>query len=77
MSNILVLGNGFDLDLGLKTRYSDFAGSDEWRKYSSKEGNLFKYLDVKKEIERWFDLESELFSYANPKVYRIRITRSR
>lgn len=72
MSNILVLGNGFDLDLGLKTRYSDFAGSDEWRKYSSKEGNLFKYLDVKKEIERWFDLESELFSYANPKVYRIR-----
>ncbi len=72
MSNILVLGNGFDLDLGLKTRYSDFAGSDEWKKYSSKEGNLFKYLDVKKEKERWFDLESELFNYANPKVDRIR-----
>ena len=72
MSNILVLGNGFDLDLGLNTRYSDFAGSDEWRKYSSEESNLFKYLDVKKEIERWFDLESELFNYANPKVQRSR-----
>lgn len=72
MSNILILGNGFDLDLGLNTRYSDFAGSDEWRKYSSEKSNLFKYLDAQKEIERWFDLESELFSYANPKVNRIR-----
>ena len=72
MSNILILGNGFDLDLGLKTRYSDFAGSDEWKKYSSEKSNLFKYLDAKKKIERWFDLESELFSYANPKVDRIR-----
>lgn len=72
MSNILILGNGFDLDLGLKTRYSDFAGSDEWRRYSSEESNLFHYLDAKKEIERWFDLESELFNYANPKVQRSR-----
>lgn len=66
------MGNGFDLDLGLNTRYSDFAGSDEWRKYSSKESNLFKYLDAQKEIKRWFDLESELFNYANPKVSRLR-----
>lgn len=72
MSNILILGNGFDLDLGLKTRYSDFSDSDEWRRYSSEESNLFQYLDAKKEIERWFDLESELFNYANPKVQRSR-----
>lgn len=31
MSNsILVIGNGFDLDLGLKTKYSDFAKSNCW-----------------------------------------------
>lgn len=27
---VLILGNGFDLDLGMKTRYSDFANSDIW-----------------------------------------------
>lgn len=29
---ILILGNGFDIDLGLKTRYSDFANSKIWEK---------------------------------------------
>lgn len=28
--SVLVVGNGFDLDLGLETRYSDFAKSDYW-----------------------------------------------
>lgn len=28
---VLILGNGFDLDLGMKTRYSDFANSDIWK----------------------------------------------
>lgn len=28
--SILVIGNGFDLDLGLKTKYSDFAKSNYW-----------------------------------------------
>lgn len=72
MRNILILGNGFDLDLGLKTKYSDFTGSDEWRKYSSEKSTLFKYLNAKKEVERWFDLESELFNYANPQVQKSR-----
>lgn len=30
--SILVIGNGFDLDLGLKTKYSDFAKSCFWPK---------------------------------------------
>lgn len=30
--SILVIGNGFDLDLGLKTKYSDFAKSSFWPK---------------------------------------------
>lgn len=29
---ILILGNGFDIDLGLKTRFSDFANSKIWDK---------------------------------------------
>lgn len=34
---ILILGNGFDIDLGLKTRYSDFANSEIW-------GNLIENI---------------------------------
>ncbi|MBR6844887.1 MAG: hypothetical protein IKM79_07315 [Bacteroidales bacterium] len=32
MGNVLIIGNGFDLYLGLKTSYSDFAKSDFWPK---------------------------------------------
>ena len=28
---LLIVGNGFDLDLGLQTRYSDFWDSDRWK----------------------------------------------
>ena len=28
---VFIIGNGFDLDLGWKTRYSDFAKSSFWR----------------------------------------------
>ena len=64
MNNILILGNGFDLDMGLKTRYSDFAASDEWKECANEESNLYKYLETKKNIERWIDLEAELYNYA-------------
>lgn len=29
---LLIIGNGFDFDLGRNTRYSDFAKSDFWPK---------------------------------------------
>ena len=29
---LLIIGNGFDIDLGLRTRYSDFAKSKIWKK---------------------------------------------
>lgn len=35
-NNILILGNGFDLDLGLPTKYSDFANSEYWPKVKKK-----------------------------------------
>lgn len=30
MNNVFIIGNGFDLDLGLPTKYSDFAASEYW-----------------------------------------------
>lgn len=42
----LVIGNGFDLDLGMNTRYSDFAKSEYWPKdVSSSSHNLQQYLN--------------------------------
>lgn len=61
---VFIIGNGFDLDLGWKTRYSDFAGSKFWigDSYGS---NLKSQLNQDKCIEKWFDLEMSLLNYAN------------
>lgn len=75
-NNVFIVGNGFDLALGLPTRYSDFANSNYWpvsddaaerhrylqqKKYTS----LEEYLDKKRNLlETWFDLERELYNYA-------------
>lgn len=74
-NNVFIVGNGFDLALGLPTRYSDFANSNFWpvsenaeqkrdylaqKKYTSLEA----YLDDKRNMETWFDLEQELYNYA-------------
>lgn len=70
---ILILGNGFDLDLGLETRYSDFAKSQQWKelyktfKYTSKE-NLAGFLKKKADENNWFSIEEALAEYAKKKI---------
>ena len=51
---LLIIGNGFDLDLGRNTRFSDFAKSDFWPK--NLKSQLYRYLSQKSQIEKWFDL---------------------
>lgn len=64
--NIIILGNGFDLDLGLKTKYSDFAYSDCWPQHDGDIiPNLQMYLERKRDTESWFDIENEFLNYAN------------
>ena len=60
-NRLLIIGNGFDLNLGRNTRYSDFAKSEFWPK--NLESQLYGYLNKKFQIERWFDLEGELATY--------------
>ena len=51
IDNLLITGNGFDMDLGLETSYSKFIESEEWknmrnnrkREYSSP--SLIDYLN--------------------------------
>lgn len=70
---LLIIGNGFDINLGLKTRYSDFMKyiiSEKGELYNTK---LFEHLlqkfnnSANKEELRWIDLENELkiFSKSN------------
>ena len=77
-NNVFIVGNGFDLALGLPTKYSDFANSDYWpvsndaeftRLQHQQKGymGLEEYLNKKKDLDTWFDLEYELYKYAQQK----------
>lgn len=64
---LLIIGNGFDIDLGLKTRYSDFANSRIWEKLmentSCLDNDLLAALMDAKEKEAWFDIEKTMNDY--------------
>lgn len=64
----LVIGNGFDLDAGLKTSYNDFVSSRFWP-FSQSIGvygqdTLASYLRKKSELDTWFDVEEALYDYS-------------
>lgn len=64
MNDILIIGNGFDLDLGLKSRYSDFFQSDFWP-FHHKGTPLAEHLDKLCSVNRWVDLEEALAKYGS------------
>lgn len=61
---IIVIGNGFDLSLGLKTSYKDFIESKNFDLLIEKENTLALYLEEKREINNWVDIEKELTNYS-------------
>lgn len=62
---ILILGNGFDLDLGLKTSYKDFWESEFCPK--DYPAPIIYHLNQRwednLEAVKWYDLENELLNY--------------
>ena len=67
---ILILGNGFDIDLGLKTGYRDFMNNDNYWPFQ-KEPESYSPLgqELKKiKEENWYDVERALLQFA--KSYR-------
>lgn len=71
----LVLGNGFDLDLGLPTKYSDFADpkNKEWKDFLNMTGTIIKqcfrtefvdHMQQARKHELWFDIEKEIYCFA-------------
>lgn len=67
---VLILGNGFDLDLGLKTSYKDFWESEFCPKDFPAPliWHLNEALGDHLEMVRWYDLENELYNYYKNKA---------
>lgn len=75
MANVsLIIGNGFDLDLGLKTSYKDFAASKEWGDLvngyksflmdeTSQKKSLLWQINNASSASQWFDIEEEIHKF--------------
>ncbi len=62
MNILFLIGNGFDLNLGLKTKYKDFYKYYESIQSKSEAINQLK-SSISNNIENWSDLELELGNY--------------
>lgn len=63
MEKVVILGNGFDLDLGLRTTYSDFINSQIFKDEVEKGNSLALAIKLEKTIHKWIDLESFFKKY--------------
>lgn len=50
----LIIGNGFDLSLGLSTSYMDFVNSDEFQILLNMQNQLAIYLKVNAELQTMY-----------------------
>ncbi|MCS3202991.1 bacteriophage abortive infection AbiH family protein [Candidatus Bacteroides intestinigallinarum] len=64
MNNLLIIGNGFDLDLGLLTKYSDFIESKYFQEYNKRGNKLFRHISGVYRDKKWIDIENELKTFA-------------
>lgn len=70
----IILGNGFDIDLGLPSRYSDFIKSNEWKavvegfqpyllQKDYQSHSLIAQLKLASYESQWFDIEEEIHKF--------------
>lgn len=66
---VFVVGNGFDINVGLKTSYEDFINSDFFRKIEN--SFLIDYLRERINIDsNWVDIENKLSEYSHNLFFR-------
>ncbi len=72
MKTVVVIGNGFDIDLGWRTSYKDFCVSlkKHWDMFRTDEDDLFQYV-IKNVGENWYDLERTIYNYCIAKSKEI------
>jgi len=61
---VLIIGNGFDLNLGLKTSYTDFIKSSEFNILLNNDNQLAKHLIGVHTLQNWIDIENELKKFS-------------
>ena len=69
----LIIGNGFDIDMGLPSRYSDFADSQEFHDLAHRMHDMFFEEERKNSLvlqiqkasynSNWFDIEEEIHKF--------------
>ena len=69
----IIIGNGFDIDLGLPSRYSQFIESGEWKEledslrcfHPTYRGHslIYHLLKSASNKEHWFDIEEEILNF--------------
>lgn len=57
---LLIIGNGFDIELGLKTKYIDFIQSPIYKRYEDELQDMFSF---KTDYSIEYDTEFNIFSY--------------
>jgi hypothetical protein len=70
---LLIIGNGFDVSLGLKTRYSDFLNSTQFLSLHNNNNSIALHLNEKHESGNWVDIEVELASFSSSLIHDNRI----
>lgn len=63
-TTIAIIGNGFDLNLGLKTGYNDFISSDEFKNLLNDNNYLADHLLKVHNLQNWVDIENQLTFYS-------------
>lgn len=69
MNDLLIIGNGFDLDLGLKTDYSNFVESSYFQEHVHSNNILFSYLNGVHKDKKWIDIENQIKEFAKKQFY--------
>lgn len=64
MATTLIVGNGFDLNLGLQTSYADYLNSENFRNLLVDNNLLARHLENKHNSSNWVDIEAELSNYS-------------
>ncbi len=69
----LIIGNGFDIDMGIPSKYSDFADSPEFHDLTRRMNDMYRQeervnslvLQIQKAAlkSNWFDIEEEIHKY--------------
>lgn len=63
MNTVIVIGNGFDIDLGWQTSCKDFYEANRgWEMHKTIADDLFQYV-IQHTPKNWFDFEHTLYDY--------------